>query len=232
MKEILEKIEEAQDLASKDPRGFDFNIRAGMEMKINQAKRDLPVLMRQLEQQVFPGVLVGVFGSGDQEKLNALSTFLEKNKAVVFDADSIYNEMVDEMLPTINKNNPIFGVTQFNILIRNFRALALSFNLRDVEAPVIESAPVPTRQELLEHCKHLVRTAVQDSFLELALRNHVVKTIVESKVNGNKVPVLILNATIDEQRSLKNLFQKTINHKFEKDFAVNKPNFSKLLKDS
>ena len=229
MKELIQKYKDTETVAGHDIYLSPPHLRAGHEMNVRQARIALKTIRQSIMDSVFPERAVAIFATGDSEKIQEVASFLRKNQAAVIDAGEFYDNLAEGMEPSFGPERR-FGMTQYSILLRTFQEAAATHSLDTGKQPEPVASNCYDKNQTVDLCKKLVRTAVGDKLTDLILKEQTVKQVLVNSISSDTIPVLVFNFSPEEVEGLSSSFKKTVHFSFDSEFKVNKANVLKVLK--
>ncbi len=219
--QLLTDLREARAAADTVMEEVPTKLRPGRQMAKNQALEALPGLIKAVESGTVPTRLVGVFASGDPAVIAKVIEFLSANGGIVLDAGTMYRQLGEYVEPAFGgAAQRSFNTVCFTRMISALREQAQLFGYRMDRNPEYEETVTTTLEEVSEHCRRLVRDAYGDAPNLAVLTRAIIDAVVKGNLSNKRIPVLIVNASEDEQDTLSQLFTRATAFEFSPEFEV------------
>jgi hypothetical protein len=219
LNEILVRLKDAETTADIDLEAWDPRTRAGMQIRKNQAKRDIVDFAIEYQQEVTKTV-VKVFVSGSRDYTQKLTELLKKEGVNAYYTESVYEDIARQVEPMLGTGR-IFEAAAYNRLIDTANEYARMFGLYSAN---LEKQPsfraVKSDQDLVGLVKEATRAMYGDSLNKSFLFNRFIREAIANRFNTNVSLLVVSNATTEEQTTL------------SKTLFVGQPNFSVELSEN
>lgn len=209
MIDTIKKIQETRHILDR-PYPEDRRFIPGHEMAKAEAARNIEKLNALLAEDVAQ-VAVPVYVGGENAKALA-EAMANVTEAAIVDLNNLYGPVFDVVKSSIGRSRE-FGVSQFALIVREIRQLAIQNGLAAIEVPQFGEPEVVENDAKLAEL--VAKYASKTVGVELAV-NYVRKSAGEQavKVITEKIPVFpvfILNAPTEQQFLLtQKLFRRNI----------------------
>jgi hypothetical protein len=218
---LLARYKAAKTAANVNIEEVPVKVRPGHLVAKRTAEDELPGLFTAVKAAVIPSRLAGVFASGDPVAVEAMADLLRKNGDVVLDAGAFYNDLGAFAEAAMgNSRSREFNTVCFSRMMSSIRDSAQSFGIRLDGNPEYEEAICRDTAAVVAHVRQLVRGKYDDVFAVTTLSNAIVDAVVNGNLTDKRIPVLVLNASEEEQPAISQLFSRARAHEFEPGFEA------------
>lgn len=202
--EVVSHIASLSHVASADLSNWPAHTRPGMEIRKNRAQNEV-VLLKKEYSAYLGGALCLLFVGGEPEHVQTFAELAEdEGDTITVDAGKLYRDVAEKIMPTLGPSRLIES-TQGVILGTQIQKIADELKVDDYRRPnldVIVSTRVTDVSECAEKVKKAVRASVKDSLNALYLKTQIVSEALKSGKTTDLVPVVVINASTDEEEGL------------------------------
>lgn len=201
LKEVVEKLNEAKEMANMDLGDHPWQTRPGMEMRKAQAKRDVETLGVEYRKALQSSV-AKLFIEGSTDNIKKFSKLLEKEGVTVFYVDSLYENIATVVQPTLSLGNS-FSSAAFMRLVEMVGTFARAHGIiphTNLVEPV--GVGVNSLEELTNVVRDVVRNAFGDNLNKAYLYGNVVNIAFDRQFSGDLAVLVIKSSSSEEQSSL------------------------------
>ena len=205
---ILKQLKEAKrtvDVARED---VPYSVREGWGLKRREALDTIGTLNKQLKQIVVPGHLIGVYFTGPEDVLAALSTLLLTYDGLQVNANQAYIDIAEELKPTFGSDHTV-KLDTFMKLNNLYYGLAKEFELQELPPLQYSEVFVAKFGDLVEYVKTQIRGAVGDELAIKVLTRSLLDGILKRELSGRYIPVMVTQASDADKNAFSKLFIKT-----------------------
>lgn len=224
LNELYLELESFKAILDKNMADVPYGNREAINISKVQAKIGYAAKLEELEKEIVPNKLVGLFLSGNVE--DTLS-FVSKNGGIVIDANAVYKKMAADVEPSFGVSRD-FGPSQWSIMADSYCSLWGDFNQErfppdylpnlDLSSPYLHIKKMITAWEGTELATTLTRKAILDE-------------IVSKKLISQVLVVVVGVGSKKEQKDFEKLFSKSVEFVAPEGFVPNKMNINKILKN-
>jgi hypothetical protein len=230
IKEIIKDIKETEQTSLITSEEIPYKARGGMASKIRLACERLPELLKEIELALIPSKLIALYSSGDLGVISNVSTFIKETKGIVLNSNEMYQKVADRVEQTYSPNRT-FTTTQHSVMLQQIREIALMFDYLELPAPKYQEAICPDSKCTLAHIKKCIRSSIGDDLNIRFLKKYLVESVLKTKNPPKTIPILVLNVSSEEEKSVLNqLFNQTNSFNFKPDFEIDQKTIVKLFK--
>jgi len=196
---IVERIEEAQKLATFDLTEWDSRTRPGKELQKRQAQERLKELEENYNSEL-PKSIVKVFLNTNAEETAQLVNFLKTKEIEAIVAPSVYDFITVRVEPALRRDRVfdsgayIKTIEATSEAARGIRNWVLN---KEFTEPTHQS--VPTKQNLLDVVKGVVRTSFGDSLNAEYVFKNIKENCLSTRFCGDYLVVLITDVLSQEE---------------------------------
>jgi hypothetical protein len=226
---LVEEIAAAKDLASKGPADFSWNIRAGMEVQIIEAKEKLPGLYQELGLVTFPNRVIACFAEGPSQKVDEVGAFMANERGIVVDASALYVRIAALVGPSFGQDRA-FRSTQFHLALQGLVAEARELGIASVLPPNHVETTCPTFEDVVLRVRDFVHASVGNDALIRDIKRVALDAVVQNGLTEKRVPVIIKNALEPDKIGLASIFTRAGTFSFGDDFEVSRENILQAFK--
>ncbi len=197
---LVNKLNEAQEVAGLELGDWDRRTKAGMEVRKAQAKQEVIELTYQFTQSLGQSI-AKVFVTGTPEKIAAFSAELGK-EVTVFTVGSIYEEIARLVEPALSHGGSFSSPAYLRMVevVGMYVQTLRVFPHTNIVEPV--GFGIPDFATLVAIIKETVRAAFGDTLNRAYIARSVVKQGVAEKFNKEFGVVLLGGFSPDETQSL------------------------------
>lgn len=189
-----------------------------------QARLGYSAKLAELEKEIIPNKLVGLFLSGDCGETLA---FVSKNGGIVIDANGVYKKMAADVEPSFGANKD-FGPSQWSIMADSYCSLWGDFEEEKFPPDYLPNL------DLSSPYVHIKKMVVNWEGPELAIkvaRRAILEETVTKKLANQVLVVVTGISSKKEQKDFEKLFSKSVEFVAPEGFVPNKANINKILKN-
>lgn len=237
LEQLSVELDDVEKTASKSLEDIPQANRPAWASAIASAKLRLEALLTEYKDAlVKTGILI--FLEGDRERAGELATLVTKeNEGLVVDATALYERVANAIEPSLSDctstRQSYWGVHQVYIMNNLLQQVMSEVGLQEMDMPDRTTFPiVKTHQDLVNHIRQAVRSSVGDGLNRLYLIRQMLDQTKKIRYIGIMTPVMVLNASEEEQAGLSLGFghgATTISMKA--DDTVDKPYMVKAFKE-
>lgn len=220
LSEVIADIKEATDLSNTHMDDVPLHLRPGTGMRIAAAVESLARLDKEL-QDLLPTVLVGVFATG---KTDEVSDFIKSSSGVVVNAADVW-EAIAGAVEHVMYEAREYDLLQHSRTVHYYRqyieeVFGVDKPVAATATPEFIPAVCPTRDSLVAHIRTVLRAGGADILNIANIKSYISAEVSKNRLDGTKIPVLVLGASDEEKPVLGKLFCKSTSYHFEDDFKA------------
>jgi hypothetical protein len=229
LKPILTKLKEAKRVVNVAREDVPFALKEGWGIKRREALDTIGTLTKQLKQLVIPGHLVGIYVTGTEDVLGALSTLVINYDGLQINADKLYLDVAEELKPTFGSDHMV-KLDTFMKLTQLYYESGRAFEIQELSPLHYSEVECPKNKDLVDYVKTQIRGAVGDELAIRVLTRALLDGILNRELSGRYIPVMITQASDADKNALSKLFIKTIDLDLKTIEDATKENLMKTVK--
>lgn len=200
IRKTIKELVDTKELAEKNLEGCDVRTIQGFTAAKRDAQEKVLVLEKQYA-KFLRGGLCAIFVNGTEEKVNAFLDAAAPQIAV--DASKLYRRLADDVEPFM-RTDRTFEPAQFGQLLQALSHLGRELNAQSVPLPQYRDGSVvcPDAASLADHIRSIVRESMGDELNAYVLFGDVFNKALSMRYYKERVPVIVVNATPEEQQGL------------------------------
>ena len=208
-KEIIENIKKVNKTLHTDIDSVPYGQRPALQGSIIRASEKLPKLLEEIENIIFPNLLVGLFADGDKDSIDQVTTVLNKTEGIVLDAEKLYQTIVNLVEPSYGSDRK-FCTTQYGLMVQELTAIATDLGYLEIVSPPFIEKVCKTRQDTANHVRECLSVNNVGNQLNVdLLKKEIVDKIVKEEIQSPQIPVMAINVS-NHQYTFKPNFYPTI----------------------
>jgi hypothetical protein len=203
LSDLVKNIERVKEDADVNLHNADFRTLPSLELKRNQAKRDLVELTTQYKNLISKR-MAKIFLTGVKtENVGKFVDLLKKEKLTVFQAPSVYENIAQTVWPNLSSGN-LYSTPAFLRLCETCRILSDHFVTFPKVPPknIGTDTIVKNMAELTVLVKTAVRFAYGDSLTKAYINEQVYKEALNTRFNDRLMCLVIADVTPEERNAL------------------------------
>ena len=189
LKELLEKVVEAEKLASIDLEAWPRKTLASITNTVYEAKQNLATFKKRYFDRI-SGLTVGIYilGKGDEEFAKIAEA---EGGTLTAHADALYARMADVVMPVI-PDNKTFTITAFSKLVQALTDIGHELEVKSFDMLKYTQAQVADRSSLIAHIRNTIRTTLGDDLNRLYLAREINTAALKAGFKSSVQPVVII----------------------------------------
>jgi hypothetical protein len=230
LKEIIKDLERAKKTSNICLEDIPWKNRGGIQIAMRTATDQMPELIKELTNTLIPSKLIAVYASGSAAIINQVVEFMNTNGGIIVDVNDMYRRIVDRVEQTYSHGR-VFTTTQHSAIIQVLRQIGTELELPFLDCPKYVETICPNTASTLYHVRQIIRDTFGDTLNKQYIIYQLIQNVLQQGFEGNRVPILVLNAlTVEEKQLLNTLFTVNCSFEFPPDFIVDQKNISKIFK--
>jgi hypothetical protein len=210
LEDIVKDLAQNIQHANIDLEAANYKSRPSLTHLKNEAQGRVEKLKVEYAQRIRASS-VGIFLYGDSDRLQAFTAIAEEEAGVLaVNAGELFERLAMRVEASLGASRE-FGPTQLQGLIEALSTLSKDMGIRSMPKPKLQDlVAVADQQELIQHVRRLVESAVEGDLLRLYVDQKVNEVAVEAQFAGSVLPVAVLGTSREDLAVLAPLFTHSV----------------------
>lgn len=226
---ILRQLNEARKIVDVPREDVPYAVKEGWGLKRRDALDTIQTLKKKLKDLVIPSHLVGLYVTGPNEVLEALSGLIGTYEGLSVNANQAYLDIAEELKPTFGSDHMV-KLDTFMKLNNLYYGLAKEYELQELPPLQYSETECPKFPDLVDYVKTQIRTAIGDRLAVKVLTRAILNGILKNELSGKYIPIMVTQASDADKNALNKLFIKTTDLELKTIEEATKETLMKIVK--